>query len=218
VRRQVALLGPPGSGKGTQGARLSEYYGVPLVGSGDLIRDHIARQTPFGKKVEAGIAAGNFAPDADILYWMRRRLSEPDAQNGYLLDGFPRDLAQAAEFDRELGELAAGITAIELLVPEDVLIDRLAARLVCGGCARTYNAVRRRPKVDGICDFDGVRLERRPEDDADTVPHRLAIYRDVTAAVAGYYGKSGRLMTVDGDADEETVFARLKQAIEADRT
>ena len=99
-RMRLVLLGPPGAGKGTQGQRLAVHYGVPHVATGDIIRDHIARRTEFGRKVEAAIAAGNFAPDEDILYWVSQRLSETDAQRGYVLDGFPRDLAQAQSLGR----------------------------------------------------------------------------------------------------------------------
>jgi adenylate kinase len=189
-----------------------------VVGSGDLIRDHIARGTPFGKKVEAAIAAGNFAPDSDILYWMGLRLKEPDAAPGYVLDGFPRDLAQGQAFDRTLGADADAVRAIELIVPETVLVERLAGREVCPVCGGVYNSVHRPPRVRERCDVDGAALERRPDDCEEAVRRRMAIYQDVTAPVAEYYRQSRRLVAVDGDGEEEAVFGRLIQAIEADRS
>ena len=143
---RLVLLGPPGAGKGTQGQALSARLGVPHVATGDLIRNHIARRTEFGCKVEAAIAAGNFASDADILYWVSRRLSEPDACRGYILDGFPRDLAQAQAFTDPL-DLVFWIG-----VDDEALIGRMEGRQVCPACGMVYHVLYRKPLVAGYCD------------------------------------------------------------------
>ena len=137
---RLVLLGPPGAGKGTLGQSLAVYYGVPHVATGDIIRDHIARQTEFGRRVEAAIAAGNFAPDADILYWVRHRLAEPDARRGYVLDGFPRDLAQARVWDGLAQAAGTPLQAvIELAIAPDELIERLSGRLICPVDGESYH-------------------------------------------------------------------------------
>ena len=180
---RLVLLGAPGSGKGTLGQRLAKRFDVPHVATGDIIRDHIARGTEFGHKIEAAIAAGNFAPDQDIIYWVRHRLGEPDASHGYILDGFPRNLAQAREFDDDPvgGPLNA---VLELKIDEQTLVDRLAGRWICPKCDTSYNVDDNPPRVAGICDVDGTKLVRRPDDEPDAVRHRLRIYEDVTLAAA----------------------------------
>ena len=212
---RFVLLGPPGSGKSTQGTRISAKFGVPLLGSGDLIRRHIARGTEFGKKVEAQIAAGNFAPDADILYWMKRRLEEPDAAAGWVLDGFPRDVSQAWSFDQELGVMAHEMRAIEIRLRSRRAEARLIGRRICGECGRTL-----KPGDigdDGLCGCGGA-LTRRPDDEGEAVRRRMAIYRSITAPVVDYYAQDSRLASIDGDGTEDEVFERLLRAMDVDRS
>ncbi len=137
---RLVLLGPPGAGKGTQGQGLAAHFGVPHVATGDIVRDHIVRQTDFGRKIEAAIAAGNFASDEDILFWVGQRLSEPDAQNGYILDGFPRDLAQAEAFQSSLDAV------FWLAVSDQTLIERMTGRQVCPRCGSVYHVVHCPPR------------------------------------------------------------------------
>ncbi len=204
---RLVLLGPPGAGKGTQGQSLSQIYHVPHVATGDIVRDHIARQTEFGRKVEAAIAAGNFVPDTDIIYWVGRRLAEPDAQAGYILDGFPRDVAQAEAFQQMLDSV------VDLEIAEAALVDRLSGRLVCPVCGTVYNVQHYPPKLVGRCDKESAALVRRPDDEPEAVRHRLQVYKDLTAPLQAYYDRRGLLRRVNADGSPEAVTARIQAAL-----
>ena len=184
---RLVLLGPPGAGKGTQGAALSARLGVPHVATGEIVRDHIARGTEFGRKIEAAIAAGNFASDADILYWVGVRLAQPDAAHGYILDGFPRDVAQAEAF------MPALDAVIDLEIAEDALVERLSKRL--------------------ICDDKTGHLVRRPDDEPETVRRRLLVYRERTVPLQAYYERRGLLRRVDALGPPEVITERIKLAL-----
>lgn len=184
---RLVLLGPPGAGKGTQGAALAEMLNVPHVSTGDIVRDHVARHTEFGRKVEAAIAAGNFASDSDILYWVGVRLAEPDAQNGYILDGFPRDVAQAEAFTQTVDAV------IDLEIAEDALVERLSKRL--------------------IRDDNSGAMVRRPDDEPDAVRHRLEVYKNRTAPLKTYYEQRRLLKRVDALGDPAAVTERIRRAL-----
>ena len=184
---RLVLLGPPGAGKGTQGAALARIYGIPHVSTGDIVRDHVARQTEFGRKVEAAIAAGNFASDAEILYWVGVRLAEPDAQNGYILDGFPRDVAQAEGFTQAVDAV------VDLEIAEDALVERLSQRL--------------------IRDDKTGRMVRRPDDEPDALRHRLEVYKERTAPLKTYYAQRGLLKRVEALGSPSAVTERIQRAL-----
>ncbi|MGO8673654.1 MAG: adenylate kinase family protein [Capsulimonadaceae bacterium] len=212
----MVLLGLPGAGKGTQGGFISRYYGIPHVATGDIIRDHIARRTEFGQRVESAIAGGNFAPDNDILYWVFRRLANADALSGYVLDGFPRDIAQAEEFDKHLHEMGQRLdAAIDLVIDESDLIMRLSGRLICPVCAASYHIVSRPPAVPGLCDIDGAALVRRPDDDPEAIKRRFVVYHTVTSPLREYYRATGRYEAVDGGGPAEAVFERARGVLDA---
>jgi len=214
---RFVLLGLPGSGKGTQGTLLAERFGVPHIATGEIVRDHIARGTEFGRKVEAAIAGGDFAPDSDILYWVYQRLAADDVAQGYVLDGFPRDLAQAEEFERHNGRLGVRIDAVlDLIIPEEFLIERLIGRLVCPTCDESYHIVRRPPARDGICDRDGTPLSRRLDDEPSAIKRRFDVYNAVTLPLRDYYRSRGLLAEIDAVGPPEEVYARILLAI-ADR-
>lgn len=204
---RLVLLGPPGAGKGTQGAALERLYRVPHVATGEIVRDHIARHTDFGRKIEAAIAAGNFASDQDILYWVGRRLAEPDAQAGYILDGFPRDVAQAEAFAEPIDAV------IDLEITEDALVERLSGRLVCPVCETVYNVQNHQPQKPGVCDHEGAKLVRRPDDAPDAVRHRLQIYRDRTEPLQAFYALRGLLHRVGAEGSPEAVTERIRTAL-----
>lgn len=206
---RVVLLGAPGSGKGTQGKRLAEHFEIPHISTGDLIRDQIARRTDFGRKVEAAIAGGNFAPDSDTVALVARRLKESDAEAGYVLDGFPRDVAQAVLFGELLGNEERGIVVIELAVSPESVIERVAGRLVCPHCDTVYHLKFCPPRVPGICDLDSTQLVRRPDDEPDAVRHRLEVYETLTLPLRQYYGDRGVLRTIDAEGAPEVVFERI---------
>ncbi len=203
----MVLLGPPGAGKGTQGPALARNFGVPHVATGEIIRDQIARGTEFGRRVEAQIAAGNFASDTDVLYWVRKRLAEPDADGGFILDGFPRDTAQAEAFEAPLD------VVVDLIVADEALIERLSGRLLCPHCKTTYHLETHPPKLPGVCDRDGTRLVRRPDDGPEAVRHRLELYHRVTEPLQAYYGRRGLLIRIDALGVPATVTARILSAL-----
>lgn len=204
---RLVLLGPPGAGKGTQGGALARRYGVPHIASGDIVRDHIAARTVFGRKIEAAIAAGNFASDKDIVYWVGRRLAEPDAHAGYVLDGFPRNLRQAKTF---LDVLTA-VVALE--ISDDILINRLAGRLICPVCDATYQIETCPPIQQGRCDRDGTLLVRRPDDDPSAIRHRLEVYRRETEPLEEFYGSRNLLLRVDANGTPETVTGLIEAGL-----
>lgn len=205
---RLLLLGPPGAGKGTLGRTLSRRFGVPHVAAGDIIRDHIARGTEFGRGVEAQIAKGNFASDADILYWVSRRLEEPDAVGGYVLDGFPRAVSQAVTFDGALDAV------LWLRIDEAERQARLAGRLTCPECGTIYHRSALPPTLHWACDRDGAVLVRRPEDDQDE--QRQRIYCEVTAPLESFYAALGLVLPIDASGSPEQVVERAVQAL-ADR-
>ena len=204
---RLVLLGPPGAGKGTQGQALAQIYGVPHIATGDIVRDHIARRTEFGRKVEAAIAAGNFASDQDILYWVSVRLAEADAQAGYILDGFPRDVAQAEAFNQAVDAV------VDLEIAEDALIERLSGRLICPVCDTVYNMQQHPPKQPGLCDNEGAALVRRPDDEPASVRRRLQVYQDLTAPLQAYYERLGLLRWIDALGDPGTITKQIQDAL-----
>lgn len=206
---RLVLLGPPGAGKGTQGQALAQLFAVPHIATGEIVRDQIARRTEFGRRVEAAIAAGNFVSDEDILYWVSRRLAEPDAAHGYILDGFPRDLAQAEAFMEPLDAV------VDLNVADDALIERLSGRLVCPTCETAYHSLYHPPRQAGICDLDGTLLVRRPDDDPESVRHRLQIYHRLTEPLKAYYERRGLLAPVDASSPPSVVTERIQLALSA---
>ncbi len=202
---KLLLLGPPGAGKGTLGRALSRRFGVPHVAAGDIIRDHIARGTEFGRGVETQIAHGNFASDADILYWVSRRLEEPDAADGYVLDGFPRSVPQATVFDGALDAV------LWLRIDEAERQVRLAGRLTCPKCGMIYHRSALPPTLRWACDRDGALLVRRPEDDQDE--QRQRIYCEVTVPLERFYAAYDLVLPIDASGSPEQVMALAMQAL-----
>lgn len=206
------LLGPPGAGKGTQGKMLAQAYSVPHIATGAMIRTEIEQRTEFGRTVSAAISQGNFAPDAAVIRFVCARLSEPDTQRGYILDGFPRDLAQAEAFDGLRNQPLDAV--IELQVEEADLIERLAGRLVCSQCGENYHVAHKPPRQAGICDLDGKALIRRADDEPGAIHHRMEVYQTATRPVLDYYSRRGLLITVDASGDallaQKSMLAALK--------
>jgi adenylate kinase len=190
VRPQLNLLlfGPQGSGKGTQAKRISGEYGIPHVSTGDMFRAAIAKQTPFGQKVAPILASGELVPDDLTVSLVRERLSEPDAERGFVLDGFPRNIAQAEALDELLAELGRPLTAaLELLVPDAVAVERMLKRAADEG---------------------------RPDDTPEGIDRRLGIYHRETAPLSEHYRATGRLVGIDGAGTVDEVWSRISDAIE----
>ncbi len=218
----VVLLGPPGAGKGTQAKRITQHYHIPQVSTGDLLREHVKQATPVGGEVKGLMARGELVPDhlvCDIVAW---RLREPDAQRGFILDGFPRTQRQAAWLDAflrfeffETGKWAAWLPiVVRIQVDYNKLLLRITGRRTCPTCGRIYNVHSQPPLVDEICDVDGSKLIIRDDDREEVIRERLDAYERQTKPVAEYYEQLGRVVTIDGDQAVDDVTARIVQEID----
>jgi adenylate kinase len=210
---RIVLLGAPGSGKGTQAQRLQAKYGVPQVSSGDLLREAVARGTELGLKAKAIMETGALVPDDVVLGLIRERLSRPDAANGFILDGFPRNIDQANALGALLKELRQPLDTVLLLdVGRTTLLKRLAGRRTCPKCGTVYN-VHSLPEGTTACAKDGATLYQRPDDKEEVIAKRLSVYeQDTRGPLTGYYSKAGLLRTVAGEGALDEVFERLEAA------
>jgi adenylate kinase len=209
------MAGAPGSGKGTHGRRLGADLGVPHIATGELLRDQVAAGTPVGREAQVFMDRGDYVPDSVMIEMIRQRLSEPDAEKGFILDGFPRTQVQAAELDRILKELGANIDAVLVLeVPVEEIVQRLNGRRSCPQCQRAYHMLYDPPRDDESCDDDGTKLEVRADDEPDTVRHRLKVYADRTAGVVEHYEDQGLVRRVSGEsASVDDVAERIDVAL-----
>lgn len=208
---RLVLFGPPGSGKGTQAERLCARFAVPHLSTGDMLRAAVARGTEVGKRAQAIMAAGELVPDEVVIGIVADRLAEADAARGFVLDGFPRTVAQAGALDGVLEAAGRGIDrVIALDVAAEALVERIAGRFACADCGAGYHDTFRPTAVPGVCDRCGSRnLVRRKDDRPETVRERLAAYRAQTAPLLPYYAARGTLATVDGMADIDAVAERI---------
>ena len=225
----IILLGAPGAGKGTQAKLIAAAYGIPQISTGDLFRANVADGTELGHKVKDILDHGDLVPDALVNDMVAERLSHPDVNRGFILDGYPRTVGQAEWLDGYLKNRqasdggAAPFSAIAPLVIQIVvgynqLLQRITGRRSCPTCGRIYNVYFQPPKVEGICDFDGGRLVVRPDDKEEVVSERLKAYQGQTLPLVSYYKAKGQLVDVDGDQTVEAVAAQASRAIEnADR-
>jgi adenylate kinase len=202
---RIVFLGPPGAGKGTQAAILARQRGVPHLSTGDLLRAAVAAKSPVGLEAQHHMDDGRLVPDDVVLRILTERIAQPDAASGFLLDGYPRNLAQA--------EALARITPLDVVVafdlPFPVLIDRLSGRRVCPKCQSVYNIESQPPRTPGICDRDGTALVQRPDDLPAAVRTRLEVYAEQTAPLHRYYTEKGLLRTLDARGAPQDVTQRL---------
>ncbi len=209
---RIVLLGAPGSGKGTQSQKLQAKYGVPQVSSGDILRDAVARGTELGLKAKAVMDAGQLVSDDIVLGLIRERLSRPDAANGFILDGFPRNIDQAKALKALLEDLGQPLDGVLLLdVRPEMLVKRLAGRRVCPKCGTVYN-VHSMPPGTTACAKDGAELQQRPDDKEEVVARRLEVYERQTRPLVEHYSKLGLLRIVAGEGELDEVFERLEAA------
>lgn len=207
------MAGSPGAGKGTHGRRLGSDLGVPHIATGDLLREQISKRTPIGLKVKDLVDRGDYVSDEMMIEIIRERLSEPDAQAGFILDGFPRTDAQATMLDKVLAEKGEMVDAVVLLeVPTEEIVRRLSGRRMCPECGRNYHMEDDPPKDNETCNEDGTRLIARSDDEPDTVRHRLKVYAERTADLLDHYD-NGIIRRVDGMASVDEVTKRIDAAL-----
>jgi adenylate kinase len=209
---RIVLLGPPGSGKGTHGKRISECLGVPVVATGDILRQAIQEGTALGKSAEEHVKSGRLVPDATVLGLIETRLGRQDAARGFILDGFPRTVAQAEGLKGLLEERRLD-RVVNLVVPTEVVVNRLRDRWLCSQCGAIYNTSTAPPRVAGICDKCGGALIQRTDDEPETVRRRLDVYARETAPLVAYYEREGVLRNVDASGSAEDVYAAVQRAI-----
>ncbi len=209
------MAGAPGSGKGTHGRRLGADLGVPHIATGELLREQVAAGSPIGNEARAFMDRGDYVPDDVIMEMIRLRLSQPDAQAGFVLDGFPRTQVQAKGLDELLAEMGHELDAVILIVvPVDEIVVRLNGRRSCPQCQRAYHMLYDPPRDDETCDDDGTKLEIRSDDEPDTVRHRLQVYADRTAGVVEHYEAKDLVRRVDGEsAGVDEVAKRIDEAL-----
>jgi adenylate kinase len=210
----LIFLGPPGAGKGTQAQRLTHRYGIAQLSTGDILRRAVAEGTTLGKQAKALMDAGKLVPDEVVNGIVDEALARPEAQRGFLLDGYPRTVAQATALDEMLARRGRKIDyVLNLEVPTEVLVDRLSGRLSCPKDGSVYHLRANPPKRPGICDKDGTPLVQRPDDKPEAVRRRLAEYADKTSLLTGYYKARGVVRNIDGVGPPEEVEGRIASAL-----
>jgi adenylate kinase len=213
---RIVLLGAPGSGKGTQSELLVKTYGVPQISTGDLLREAVAKGTPLGLRAKAAMDAGKLVDDGTVLGMIRERLGRPDAAAGFILDGFPRNIAQAEALKQMLVGLDQPLDAVVLMnVDMGILFKRLTGRRICLDCSRVFNVFTSPPGTPPHSpeSGDGSRLIQRPDDKEEVIGKRLEVYEAQTKPLIEHYRLAGLLRIVNADADRDTVFKSIQQAV-----
>lgn len=208
----VILLGPPGSGKGTQAKQLTQLTGAPHISTGDLFRENINKNTPLGQKAKEFMDAGKLVPNELVLEILFDRVSQPDCAKGYILDGFPRTIPQAEALDKHLGKTVPKV--INLEVSDEEVVKRISGRLSCTNCGNIQNKYYSPPKVEGVCDKCGGNLTQRADDKPEVVRERLRVYTEQTAPLIKYYADKKVLITLDGEQDSAALFKEIVSLVE----
>ncbi len=211
---RIILLGPPGSGKGTQAKKLCDHFGMSHISTGDILRDAIRRQTPLGNQAAPYLTSGQLVPDTLVNDLIADRFHQADRPESFLMDGYPRTVAQAEAFDGVLKELGLPIDAVVVLnVADEEIVRRISGRRVCPSTGRLYHVVFNPPRVPDRDDETGEPLEQRADDREETVRKRLTLYRSATLSVLDYYRQRQRLVEVDGQKSVDVVFDQLLQLL-----
>jgi adenylate kinase len=212
---RLVLLGPPGAGKGTQGVLLAERYGIPQISTGEILRDHVQRGTKLGIRARSFMDRGEYVPDDVVVSMVMDRLADPDADKGFILDGFPRTVAQAEALESALEEADEPLTAVlKFSVGGELAVRRLVGRYTCPNCGRTYHMEFKPPAEDELCDVCGAKLERRADDDELTARRRLAVYREQASPLERFYAERDLLHQVDAEATPDEVIERTLKVLE----
>ena len=213
----LILLGPPGAGKGTQAKLLSETHGIPQLSTGDMLRAAVKAGSDVGKKAKAVMDSGGLVSDEIVINIIADRIAQPDCAKGFILDGFPRTLPQAAALDKLLASKKKALDAVvQMSVQDEELVKRIAGRYTCTKCGAGYHDEYQKTKKPGVCDkCAGTAFMRRPDDNAETVRQRLMVYYRETSPLIGYYFAKGKLSTVDGMAEIGAVTKAIEAALSA---
>jgi adenylate kinase len=212
---RIVFLGPPGVGKGTQAVKLVDRYDIPHISTGDALREAVKNETQIGLKAKSFMDEGTLVPDQVVIGIIRERLRQSDCDRGFILDGFPRTVEQAAALDGIMQEMGVELDAVlSVDAPDEVIIERLSGRRTCRSCKRVYHLLYMKPKKSGVCDACGGELYQRDDDKPEAIKKRLDVYKEQTAPLIDYYGKSGKLQTIDGTKDVEGVFDEIVNRIE----
>jgi adenylate kinase len=211
---RLVLVGPPGAGKGTQAEFIAAHLAVPKISTGDILRANVADGTELGREAKKFMDAGRLVPDQVVIDMVRDRRAEPDADDGFLLDGFPRTTPQAQELDKLLDYMGAGLDVVlELVVDEDEVIRRLSGRRTCRGCGKIWHLEFDPPSREDVCDRCQGELFQRDDDKPETVTERLRVYARDTAPLSDYYGAQGKLVGIDATGPVEDVTQRAIDAL-----
>ena len=209
---RLVLLGPPGAGKGTQAARLVERFGLEHISTGDILRWNVAEGTPLGMEAKSYMDAGELVPDDLVVRMLVDRLGS--AGSGFILDGFPRNVAQAAALEDALGERGIDLDAVlNFDIDREAVVRRISSRRTCPACQRTYNLLTSPPRNDEVCDEDATPLLQREDDREEVVRRRMQVFEEQTAPVRAFYDGQGLVRTIDAGGSEDEVFARAVEAL-----
>ncbi|MCA1024334.1 adenylate kinase [Halobacillus litoralis] len=212
----LILMGLPGAGKGTQAEKIVEKYDIPHISTGDMFRLAIKEGTSLGQEAKSYMDKGELVPDEVTIGIVRERLSKPDCQKGFLLDGFPRTIAQAEALHNLLADMERSLDyVLHIDVPKEKLIERLTGRRICPTCGATYHVVFNPPKEDGVCDNDGSALTQREDDQPETVKKRLEVNVEQQQPLLDFYQDQGYLVSFEGDKDINEVFVDIDQKLGA---
>lgn len=211
---RLLIMGPPGAGKGTQAVLIKEKYGIPHISTGDMFREAMNKETPLGLEAKAYMDQGALVPDSITVGLVKERITQKDCQKGFLLDGFPRTIAQAKFLDDILNELDMKLDAVlNIAVDNKVLVDRIVGRRLCPNCGAGYHITNIKPKVEGICDVCQTPLIQRKDDTKETVVNRLEVYGEKTKPLLDYYEDQKLVISIDGMGDIADIFVEVQKVL-----
>lgn len=210
---KIIFIGPPGSGKGTQAKRLAGRFAIPHISTGDMLREAVAEGTELGRQAAPIMASGGLVSDDLMIGIIRERLARPDAAGGFILDGFPRTVVQAEKLDGIVGNGADPLRVLQLLVPDEAIVRRIALRRTCAQCGAIYHLENNPPANDGVCDRCGAEVVARPDDNEEAVRRRLESFHRQTLPVATFYKGKNILREVDGVGPVDEVFGRIEMSL-----